>query len=110
MGHESELKNVEACEKRNVNAIYKRYRNWHAEKNKDIRPLTFKEWLGWAQKKGIAEKYGFTQEIPEKEEQRVEAPKTDVSKEMSKAGKITGGIIIGIASILVIGALVSGGK
>lgn len=114
--HEAQLKDIDAGKKRNVNAIYKRYRNWHAENHKDKRPLTFKEWLGWAQKKGIAEKYGFTeQDAPETSgnEERVtdtSEQKTDVQKTMSKSGKIAGAVIISIASIFVIGALVGGGK
>ena len=118
--HEAQLKDVEDGKKKSVNAIYQRYKRWHIENHKDKRPLTFKEWLGWAQRKGIAEKYGFTQEnayfrnAPEQEEEVRETDtagkETDVSKEMSKSGKIAGTVIISIAAIFVIGALVGGGK
>lgn len=59
------MEKVSANDKKNMNCLYKQYVKWH-HANPDGKPaLSFKEWLRWAQKKGIANNPNFQKEMSE---------------------------------------------
>ena len=72
-----------------ANALYKKYRNWVLTKKPGATPMKFKEWMSWAEDKGIVKKMSADGDAV--------TPNTEaVVASVNKTGKIVAWTIIGV--------------
>ena len=93
IGHYGEVGRARA------NELYKRYSKWMGENKPNIVPMKFKEWINWAQKKGIVKVYYADSASNNNNTERSNIDTSGVTYEISKIGKIVAWTIIGVTAI-----------